>query len=187
MVFMMNNPNESRKKSRPFLKLALLLLAVSPLSNAAEKTESWNLSADFSTGKNPNGPWFYGFSAYGGQTLTPMPAAKDVLAVPGLNGWAVEAGTFPLWIVGHRGAERYDRRRNPSAIRIPVKRANRRISFRRGPLLFQHSEAPRKPRNRSGPEILLRNLLNHAASGLNQPPTVLPADFDEQLKAIGYQ
>ena len=96
MVFMMNNPNESRMKFRPLLNLALLLLAVSPISNAAEKTASWSLSKNFSSEKNPNGPWFYGFSAYGGKTLTPIPAAKDILAVPGLDGWAVEAGTFPF-------------------------------------------------------------------------------------------
>ncbi len=87
---------ESPKKSRRFLKLALLLLSASTLSNAAEKAGSWNLSADFSAEQNPNGPWFYGFSTYGGRTLTPLPAAKDILTVPGLNGWAVEAGTFPF-------------------------------------------------------------------------------------------
>ena len=36
-------------------------------------------------------------------------------------------------------------------------------------------------------EILLRNLLNYAARDLDQPPAELPADFDQQLKAIGYQ
>lgn len=51
---------------------------------------------DFRTNKNPNGQWFYGFSSYGGTTLTPLPAAKDILAVPGLNGWAMDAGTFPF-------------------------------------------------------------------------------------------
>jgi len=36
-------------------------------------------------------------------------------------------------------------------------------------------------------ELLLRNLLNYAARDLDEPLAELPADFDEQLKAIGYQ
>ena len=36
-------------------------------------------------------------------------------------------------------------------------------------------------------ERLLRNLLNHAGQGLDQPPAALPADFQQQLKAIGYE
>jgi hypothetical protein len=36
-------------------------------------------------------------------------------------------------------------------------------------------------------ERLLRNLLNHAGRGLDQPPAELPADFQQQLKAIGYE
>ena len=35
-------------------------------------------------------------------------------------------------------------------------------------------------------ERLLRNLLRHAASEADQPVADLPADFDQQLKAIGY-
>ncbi len=58
--------------------------------------ETWDLAKDFRTDKNPNGPWFYGYSSYGGTTLTPLPAAKDILAVTGLNGWALEAGSFPF-------------------------------------------------------------------------------------------
>ena len=36
-------------------------------------------------------------------------------------------------------------------------------------------------------ERLLRNLLNYAARDLDKPPTDLPADFQQQLKAIGYE
>lgn len=36
-------------------------------------------------------------------------------------------------------------------------------------------------------ELLLRNLLNYAARDLDKPTVALPADFDQQLKAIGYQ
>jgi len=36
-------------------------------------------------------------------------------------------------------------------------------------------------------ERLLRNLLNYATPDLAQSPVALPADFDQQLKAIGYQ
>ena len=36
-------------------------------------------------------------------------------------------------------------------------------------------------------ERLLRNLLNYAAPDLAKPPVALPAEFDQQLKAIGYQ
>ena len=36
-------------------------------------------------------------------------------------------------------------------------------------------------------ELLLRNLLNDAARDLDQPLAELPADFDQQLKAIGYE
>ena len=35
-------------------------------------------------------------------------------------------------------------------------------------------------------ERLLRNMLRHAARDVNQPPADLPADFDAQLKAMGY-
>ncbi len=35
-------------------------------------------------------------------------------------------------------------------------------------------------------ERLLRNLLRHAASEAGQPVADLPADFEQQLKAIGY-
>lgn len=36
-------------------------------------------------------------------------------------------------------------------------------------------------------ELLLRNLLNEAARGMDKPAVALPADFEEQLKTIGYQ
>ena len=36
-------------------------------------------------------------------------------------------------------------------------------------------------------ERLLRNLLNYAVRDLDQPVAELPADFNEQLKAIGYE
>lgn len=36
-------------------------------------------------------------------------------------------------------------------------------------------------------ERLLRNLINYAAPDLAKPPVALPADFDQQLKAIGYE
>lgn len=36
-------------------------------------------------------------------------------------------------------------------------------------------------------ERLLRNMLNYAALGLDKPLAELPADFDQQLKAIGYE
>ena len=36
-------------------------------------------------------------------------------------------------------------------------------------------------------ERLLRNLLNYAARGLDQPVADLPGDFQQQLKAIGYE
>jgi hypothetical protein len=36
-------------------------------------------------------------------------------------------------------------------------------------------------------ERLLRNLLNYAARDLDQPLADLPADFDQQLKTIGYE
>ena len=36
-------------------------------------------------------------------------------------------------------------------------------------------------------ERLLRNLINYAAADLAKPPIALPEDFDQQLKAIGYQ
>ncbi len=35
-------------------------------------------------------------------------------------------------------------------------------------------------------ELLLRNLLNYAARGLDKPLAELPADLDEQLNSIGY-
>ena len=35
-------------------------------------------------------------------------------------------------------------------------------------------------------ERLLRNMLRHAARDANKPPADLPANFDEQLKAMGY-
>jgi hypothetical protein len=35
-------------------------------------------------------------------------------------------------------------------------------------------------------ERLLRNMLRHAAQDLSKPLADLPADFDAQLKAIGY-
>jgi hypothetical protein len=35
--------------------------------------------------------------------------------------------------------------------------------------------------------LLLRNLLNYAARGLDKPLADLPADFQEQLKTIGYE
>ena len=34
---------------------------------------------------------------------------------------------------------------------------------------------------------LLRNLLNYAARGCDQPLADIPADFDQQLKTIGYE
>jgi hypothetical protein len=36
-------------------------------------------------------------------------------------------------------------------------------------------------------ERLLRNMLRHASGSLQKPPAELPADFDEQLRSIGYQ
>jgi len=36
-------------------------------------------------------------------------------------------------------------------------------------------------------ELLLRNLLNYAASDLDKAPVDLPADFQQQLKTIGYE
>lgn len=36
-------------------------------------------------------------------------------------------------------------------------------------------------------ELLLRNLLNHAARDLDKPAAARPADFDKQLQAIGYE
>ena len=36
-------------------------------------------------------------------------------------------------------------------------------------------------------ERLLRNLLNYAARDLDKPLAELPADFQQQLKAIGYE
>jgi len=36
-------------------------------------------------------------------------------------------------------------------------------------------------------ELLLRNLLNYAARDLDKPQAELPADFQQQLKAIGYE
>ena len=36
-------------------------------------------------------------------------------------------------------------------------------------------------------ERLLRNLLNYAARDLDEPVAELPADFDQQLKTIGYE
>ena len=36
-------------------------------------------------------------------------------------------------------------------------------------------------------ELLLRNLLNYAARELDKPPGDLPADFQQQLKTIGYE
>jgi hypothetical protein len=36
-------------------------------------------------------------------------------------------------------------------------------------------------------ERLLRNLINYAARGLDKPLAELPADFQQQLKAIGYE
>jgi hypothetical protein len=36
-------------------------------------------------------------------------------------------------------------------------------------------------------ERLLRNLINYAAPDLAKPPVALPADFDQQLKAIVYE
>jgi hypothetical protein len=36
-------------------------------------------------------------------------------------------------------------------------------------------------------ELLLRNMLNYAARDLDKPPADLPADFQKQLKAIGYE
>ena len=50
------------------------------------------MAADFSSGTNPNGAWSYGYSSYGGTSLTLLPAAKDILGVSGLNGWAANAG-----------------------------------------------------------------------------------------------
>ena len=75
------------------MRKLLLAVIVAPSLLSAE---TWDLAKDFSTDKNPSGPWFYGYSTYGGRTLAPLPAAKDILAVPGLNGWAAEAGTFPF-------------------------------------------------------------------------------------------
>jgi len=36
-------------------------------------------------------------------------------------------------------------------------------------------------------ELILRNLLNYAASDLDKAPVDLPADFQQQLKTIGYE
>jgi hypothetical protein len=36
-------------------------------------------------------------------------------------------------------------------------------------------------------ELILRNLLNYAARNTDQPAAELPADFQQQLKAIGYE
>ena len=36
-------------------------------------------------------------------------------------------------------------------------------------------------------ERVLRNLLNYAARDLDKPLAELPSDFDQQLKAIGYE
>jgi hypothetical protein len=35
-------------------------------------------------------------------------------------------------------------------------------------------------------ERLLRNMLRHAAKDMSKPLAELPADFDSQLKAMGY-
>jgi hypothetical protein len=72
------------------------VLLAAMLAPALLSAETWDLAKDFSTDKNPNGPWQYGYSTFGGTTLTPLPAAKDILAVSGLNGWAVNVGTFPF-------------------------------------------------------------------------------------------
>jgi hypothetical protein len=36
-------------------------------------------------------------------------------------------------------------------------------------------------------ELILRNLLNYAARNTDQPTAELPADFQQQLKALGYE
>jgi hypothetical protein len=36
-------------------------------------------------------------------------------------------------------------------------------------------------------ERLLRNMLNYAGQNLDKPLADLPADFDKQLKAMGYK
>ena len=41
------------------MKIFLLTAMLAPSLLSAE---TWDLAKDFSTDKNPNGPWFYGFS-----------------------------------------------------------------------------------------------------------------------------
>jgi hypothetical protein len=85
------------------LPLATLLATL--LSPLLLRAESWDLARDFSKDRNPNGQWFYGFSSYGGRTLTPLSTASNILGMPGLNGWAVEVGTFPFISKNTTGTE----------------------------------------------------------------------------------
>ncbi len=80
----------------PFLLLQLLGLLVVSDSHAADPARTWKLAADFSQEKNPNGPWTYGFTSYGRAAITPLPAAKAVAGIDGLDGWAGSGGKPPF-------------------------------------------------------------------------------------------
>ena len=72
----------------------LLFFLLTPYLLAAQ---TWDLAKDFNMEKNPNSPGLFGSNGYGvSPQVTPLQAAKDILGVPGLNGWADGEGDFPF-------------------------------------------------------------------------------------------
>ena len=61
------------------------------------------------------------------------------------------------------------------------------LQLRRGRFIFNTLRIRESLGTDPVAERLLRNLLNYAAHDLDQPVVELPADFNEQLKAIGYE
>lgn len=84
--------NKLRLLSLPVANLTACLLTVLSTSNAAGNSGSWSLSKDFSVTENPQGAWSYLVTSYGSAAMRPLPPAKGLLGLSGLDGWSAGPG-----------------------------------------------------------------------------------------------
>ena len=92
MVITMLSWNNLRLLSLPVANLTACLLTVLSTSNAAGNSGSWSLSKDFSVTENPQGDWSYLVTSYGSAAMRPLPPAKGLLGLNGLDGWSAGPG-----------------------------------------------------------------------------------------------
>ena len=77
--------------------------------------------------------------------------------------------------------------RNSCSIGLSIGSRSGHVPPRRRQLRPEHPVDPRESRRRPVAERLLRNLLNYVARDLDKPIADLPVDFQQTLKAIGYE